>query len=177
MRNLDYTVKCKEYKYHIVYKTTNTVNNKIYVGMHSTDNINDRYMGSGWILKNAIKKYGRDKFVKEVLYVYSNRQEARQMESLIVDEDFCKRLDTYNTAVGGMGVENQWGSNNHMFGKTAYNAKKVKAVHKDGREVIANSITELSKIVNISNNNITNLINKAIIGKKGWKVTLVEDIV
>lgn len=107
MRNLDYTVKCKEYKYHIIYKTTNTVNNKIYVGMHSTDNINDRYMGSGWILKNAIKKYGRDKFVKEVLYVYSNRQEARQMESLIVDEDFCKRLDTYNTAVGGMGVENQ----------------------------------------------------------------------
>lgn len=64
-----------------------------------------------------------------------------------------------------------------MFGKTAYNAKKVKAVHKDGREVIANSITELSRLVNISNNNITNLINKAIIGKKGWKVTLVEDIV
>lgn len=40
-----------EYKYHIIYKTTNLINGKIYVGMHSTDNLNDGYLGSGWILK------------------------------------------------------------------------------------------------------------------------------
>jgi hypothetical protein len=39
-----------EYKYHIIYKTTNLINGKIYVGMHSTDNLNDGYLGSGWIL-------------------------------------------------------------------------------------------------------------------------------
>lgn len=51
-------------KYHVVYKTTNTLNNKIYVGLHSTNNINDNYIGSGYVLKDAIKKYGKSKFKK-----------------------------------------------------------------------------------------------------------------
>ena len=46
-----------EYKFHIIYKTTNLLNGKIYVGLHSTDNLNDRYMGSGWVLKYAIKVF------------------------------------------------------------------------------------------------------------------------
>ena len=63
-----------EYKYHIIYKTTNLINGKIYVGMHSTDNLNDGYLGSGWILKQAIKKYGKENFKREVLLVLSNRK-------------------------------------------------------------------------------------------------------
>lgn len=45
--------------YHIVYKTTNNVNGKIYVGVHSTIDIYDNYIGSGKTLKKAIKKYGK----------------------------------------------------------------------------------------------------------------------
>jgi len=164
-------------KYHVVYKTTNTVNNKIYIGLHSTNNVQDTYIGSGWILKQAIKKYGKDKFSREILYVFDTRKEARQKEAQIVDDEFCKRLDTYNLAVGGMGVEDQCGKKNHMYGKQAPNAKKVKAVHKDGTVVIANSIEELSQHISIARGNIRNLINKGIQGKKGYKVTLVEDIV
>jgi len=164
-------------QYHVVYKTTNTINNKIYIGLHSTNKVDDNYLGSGWVLKDAIKKYGRDKFTKDVLYVYSTRKEARQTEALIVDEEFCLRKDTYNLAVGGMGVEDQTGSNNHRFGKKALNAKKVMAVHKDGRVVIAESIRELSDSIGIARGNIRNLINKNIRGKLGWNVTLVEDIV
>lgn len=164
-------------KYHVVYKTTNIVNNKIYVGLHSTDNINDSYLGSGWVLKQALKKYGKDKFIKEILYVFHTREEARKMEASIVDQEFCNRGDTYNLAIGGMGVEDQSGERNHMFGKQAPNAKKVKAVHKDGTVVIANSIEELSQHISIARGNIRNLINKGIQGKKGYKVTLVEDIV
>lgn len=74
-----------EYKYHIIYKTTNLINGKIYVGMHSTDNLNDGYLGSGWILKQAIKKYGKENFKREVLLVLSNRKEAREVEALLVD--------------------------------------------------------------------------------------------
>ena len=106
-------------KYHVVYKTTNIVNNKIYIGLHSTNNINDNYIGSGYVLKEAIKKYGKSKFKKEILYVFNSRDEARKMEASIVDKDFCKRKDTYNLTEGGMGVENQFGSNNHMYGKQA----------------------------------------------------------
>ncbi|UQJ95484.1 homing endonuclease [Klebsiella phage CPRSB] len=43
---------------HIIYKITNLVNNKIYVGAHSTEDINDSYMGSGIVVKKAQKKYG-----------------------------------------------------------------------------------------------------------------------
>lgn len=167
----------KEYKYHIVYKTTNTVNNKIYVGLHSTDNLNDNYLGSGWVLKDAINKYGIDKFRKEILYVFSSRSEAREKEAIIVDKAFCDRKDTYNLTIGGMGVENQWGSNNHRYNKIAHNSKKVKATHKDGTIIVSDSIEKLSKLICIKRANIRNLINKNIQGRKGWKVTLVEDIV
>ena len=44
--------------YYLIYKITNNVNNKIYVGKHKTENKNDGYMGSGTILNRAIEKYG-----------------------------------------------------------------------------------------------------------------------
>ena len=43
-----------------IYKTTNTVNNKIYIGKHQTENINDSYLGSGISLERAINKYGKE---------------------------------------------------------------------------------------------------------------------
>lgn len=52
-------------KYGIIYKTTNLITGKIYIGQDS--NNNPRYLGSGLLIKKAIKKYGRDKFIKEVL--------------------------------------------------------------------------------------------------------------
>ena len=164
-------------KYHIVYKTTNIVNNKIYVGMHSTNNLNDNYIGSGKILKKAIKKYGKDKFVCEIMYLYKARDEARKKEADIVTTEFCNRLDTYNLVEGGGGVGDQTGSKNHRYGKIGIGAKRVKAVHKDGTVVIADSIQQLTSIIGIARGNIRNLINKGIRGKRGWKVTLVEDIV
>lgn len=97
-----------EYSFHLIYKTTNLLNGKIYVGLHSTNNLNDRYLGSGWILKSAIKKYGRENFKKEVLLVLSDREEAGEVEALLVDKEFIARPDTYNLQEGGMGVENQW---------------------------------------------------------------------
>jgi len=46
-----------------VYKTTNIVNNKIYIGVHISNNIeNDPYLGSGNLLLKSISKYGYDKF-------------------------------------------------------------------------------------------------------------------
>ena len=126
-------------QYHIIYKTTNIVNNKIYIGLHSTNKLNDGYIGSGKILKKAIKKYGKDKFVREILYLFRTRDEARKMEASIVTTEFCNRKDTYNLIEGGSGVGIQTGSNNHMYGKIGIGAKRVKAMHKDGTIIIANN--------------------------------------
>ena len=160
-------------KYHIIYKTTNLINNKIYIGLHSTDNLEDGYLGSGLALKDAVKKYGRDKFLREVLFVFNSRSEARKMEAQIVDDEFISRKDTYNLTVGGMGVENQYGSRNHRYGKVAPNAKRLRARHKTGTVIETQSIKELENLINIDRGNIRNLIKKGIRGRKGWKIELV----
>ena len=51
----------------IIYKITNTINGKIYIGKYQGNNFNN-YWGSGKILKNAYKKYGRENFTKEIIY-------------------------------------------------------------------------------------------------------------
>lgn len=55
---------------HFIYKTTNKTNNKIYIGVHSTNDIDDGYLGSGIALKYAIKN--TEKIIsKEKLYLTS----------------------------------------------------------------------------------------------------------
>lgn len=164
----------KTYKYHIVYKTTNTVNNKIYVGLHSTNNLEDGYLGSGLVLKDAITKYGRDKFKREILYVFNSREEAMAMEAAIVDEEFISRKDTYNLHLGGNGVMDQWGERNHMHGKLPHNAKNVRATHKDGRVVEASSIEKLGAIIGIARQNVRKLLQNGKPGRRGWKVELIK---
>lgn len=88
---------------HIIYQISNTVNGKIYIGAHSTENINDSYMGSGIAIRQAIKKYGIESFAKDILHVFDTREEMYEKEREIVSLDFVNRPDTYNMGVGGMG--------------------------------------------------------------------------
>ena len=94
------------YTTHIVYKTTNLVNNKIYIGIHSTNDINDGYLGSGVYLFSDLKKYGKENFKREVLYECSSRDIAAAIEASLVNEDFVYRKDTYNLKPGGCKMKN-----------------------------------------------------------------------
>lgn len=106
--------KCK--KYHIVYKTTNLKNGMIYIGAHSTDDLNDNYFGSGYRLKLAIKKYGIKFFAREILHTFDNPEEMFKKESELVNEEFIKRLDVYNIVSGGFGGYNNGTKNRkHMY--------------------------------------------------------------
>ena len=89
------------YTNHIVYKTTNLVNNKIYIGIHSTNDINDGYLGSGRAFLDAVAFYGKQSFVREVLYVFDTREAAAKKEAEIVTSDFVLSENTYNIIVGG----------------------------------------------------------------------------
>lgn len=89
--------------YHIVYLTTNLVNNKIYIGIHSTYNLEDGYLGSSSNLKQAIKKYGINNFSRIIIHYCLSREELYQWEKQIVDKSFISRTDTYNMKEGGKG--------------------------------------------------------------------------
>lgn len=88
-------------KKYIVYQITNKVNEMIYVGVHGTYNINDKYMGSGHNLVKAFIEQGKENFIKEILFVYDNEQEALSKEAEIVNKEFIARTDTYNVILGG----------------------------------------------------------------------------
>lgn len=89
--------------HYTVYKITNLVNNKIYVGIHQTENIDDNYMGSGILIQHAIKKYGIHNFRKEYLAIFDNPKDMYTMESEIVNETFTQQRETYNLKTGGYG--------------------------------------------------------------------------
>lgn len=90
-------------KYNYVYKITNIINNKIYIGVHRTDNLDDKYMGSGTNIKRAIDKYGLKNFKKDIIMMYDTYRDALNHEAKIVTEGFINRDDTYNIRVGGRG--------------------------------------------------------------------------
>lgn len=87
--------------YHTVYLITNHVNGKIYVGVHSTFNLEDGYMGSSKLVDKAIIKYGQSNFTKQILHFAYDRDHAYDIEAQIVDSYFVHRKDTYNMHVGG----------------------------------------------------------------------------
>lgn len=86
-----------------IYRTTNIINNKIYIGKHQTKDLDDGYLGSGKILKRAISKYGEDKFESEILYIFKSKLEMDSMEAELIDEEFINREDTYTIKLGGEG--------------------------------------------------------------------------
>lgn len=103
---------------YIVYLTICTSNNKIYVGVHKTENPNvfDGYIGNGVRVhvpssykksktpfQYAVNKYGTDKFKRVTLGVFDTKEEAFELESKIVTEEFIRRADTYNIKLGGEG--------------------------------------------------------------------------
>jgi group I intron endonuclease len=113
--------------YYLVYKITNTLNGKTYIGCHKTKDKNDGYMGSGKHIKRAINKYGVDNFTKEIIAECSCSEEmfAKEKELVVLDEM------SYNMKVGGEGgfdYLNNTGLNTSWKDKQERNSKISKAI-------------------------------------------------
>lgn len=89
--------------FYIVYKITNMINSKYYIGMHITKDLNDGYMGSGKLLKKAIAKYSIENFKKQILSVHETKQQMICEEKKLLTPGVIKDSMSYNIAPGGQG--------------------------------------------------------------------------
>lgn len=103
----------KEKKYHFIYKTTNLLNGKYYIGMHSTDDLGDGYIGSGKRLRYSINKYGAKNHSREILEFVESREELKKREEEIVTINEIAKKDCMNLKVGGEGGGKIW-SEEHL---------------------------------------------------------------
>lgn len=116
--------------YHYTYQTTNLINGKYYIGIHSTNNLDDGYLGSGILLKKAIKKYGKVNFNKTILCFFDTREELVEEEKFLITNEFVNNDQNYNLGLGGNGgaiqskeglqrlSDNMTGEKNHRYGTT-----------------------------------------------------------
>ena len=153
---------------HIVYKTTNLVNDKFYVGVHGCMNpdVFDGYLGSGKVLLLAIKKYGKENFIRETLFEYETYEEVFLKEHRIVDKKFLEKDDVYNLRVGGFGCSghceetklqirnSQKGENGYWYGKhfsedhkrKISGAGRGKKNHNYGKHLLPETLKKLSEV-------------------------------
>lgn len=90
-------------RFHYTYRTTNLVNGRYYLGMHSTNHIDDGYLGSGKRLYYELNKYGRDSFKFQILEQFKSREELVQAEVNLITEHDLKNTNCLNCKPGGQG--------------------------------------------------------------------------
>lgn len=117
---------------YIIYKTTNLINGKIYIGQHKTDNMSDGYLGSGKLIIQAIKKYGSQNFKRIILQTAETRQQANNVQKHYI-KLFNAQQSGYNIHQGGLGFSSElnpqkldpkFGERNPFFGK--HHSKQTK---------------------------------------------------
>ena len=86
-------------KFHFIYKITRKFDNKYYIGMHSTYNIEDGYMGSGILIKESIKEFGVDNHNKEILVFCNSREELEKKEKEIVNNKLLSDINFMNLSL------------------------------------------------------------------------------
>ena len=107
----------------IVYRTECKIDNKFYYGVHN--NTKDHYYGSNVHLNRAIKKYGKENFVRRTIMEFDTEEQAYAFEALIVDQLLVDNPNCYNVGLGGRG--------NSSGGKRSAETRKLISEAQKGR--------------------------------------------
>lgn len=118
-----------------VYKISNKINGKVYIGKHSSKKLDNGYYGSGMAIKKAISKYGKNNFEKHVLEVCNNEDELNKKEIYYIElyNTFC---NGYNMTKGGEGMLGHRQSKESII-KASFARKKHYENNPKTREVLS----------------------------------------
>ena len=108
-------------KFHFLYKTTCSVTKRYYFGIHSTNDLDDGYLGSGKRLRYSIRKHGEDKHTREIIEFFDSRQALLEREVAVVDFNEIAKINCMNIALGGSGG---W---SHVNRDREYAASEIKS--------------------------------------------------
>ena len=97
----------EKYKFHYLYKITRD-GGRFYVGIHSTNNLDDGYFGSGTILLKSIKKHGKESHSMEIMEFLPDRDLLELREYEVVNEELLKNPLCMNIKRGGEGGGPTW---------------------------------------------------------------------
>lgn len=89
-----------------IYKTTCKVNGKIYIGQcKKTLTKSKNYLGSGVLIRKAVDKYGKNNFIKEILFEtnYLEELNLKEVEFISLFKSYEHSIG-YNIALGGGGT-------------------------------------------------------------------------
>ena len=130
--------------YHIIYRTTNIITGNFYIGVHSTKNLDDGYLGSGRVLKRHIRKHGKHNFIKELMFLCETRESAFEKEKeflkILKDHELCLNLHS-----GGTGVE--FGTKIDEDTKKLISERKIKFYDTEEGKIAKAKISESVKKV------------------------------
>jgi hypothetical protein len=93
----------KQKTIHYLYKTTCLVTGRYYIGMHSTSNLDDGYMGSGKRLRYSIRKHGVENHVRDILEYFESRELLIEAEKAAITPDMITDNNCMNLKEGGTG--------------------------------------------------------------------------
>ena len=87
--------------HHIGYQTHHLPTGRYYIGIHSTDDLDDGYLGSGRAFLRAVKKHGRDQFRRHLVKEFATRAEACEWETAVVTAEVVADPRSFNCKTGG----------------------------------------------------------------------------
>lgn len=108
----------------MVYKTTCVITNRFYIGLHSTDDLDDKYLGSGKRLRRSVLKHGVDNHVREIIFMGASREEASDYEKAILTEEFRSNPNCLNCGPGGLGASDRPATSEETSKKLSAASKK-----------------------------------------------------
>lgn len=112
-----------QHLYHYIYKTVCKITNRFYIGMHSTSNLNDGYIGSGKRLWNSINKHGKENHSIEILEWHDSREDLKNREIELITEDLLKDPMCMNLKHGGTG--GNIGKDGEIFGGDGFKGSQL----------------------------------------------------
>ena len=151
-------------KYHYIYKVTR-FDGKYYYGMHSTDNLDDGYKGSGTLLWRSYKKHGIEKHIFEIQEHWFTREDLKLREKELVNEEMLKDPMCMNLRLGGEG-----GWNSPGFKNAELRRRAVLASHLSPKRDRSSSSKKAVK-TRIKNGNPLHHANYGFFGKRHSIVT------